>query len=129
MTTRSTILALGLALGAAGGLSGCVVAAAGAGAAGAAYVMGSLDGPMPATPEMIVEASKDVLEGSDIHVLSSGATSIDGTVVGRTALDRKIEITVKRVDEKQSKVSIRVGTFGDQSVSQDLFDRIKAKVT
>lgn len=129
MTTRSTILALGLALGAASGLSGCVVAAAAGGAAGAAYVLGSLDGPMPASPEKIVEASKDVLEGSDIHVLSSDATSIDGTVVGRTALDRKIEITVKRVDDKQSQVSIRVGTFGDETVSKDLFDRIKAKVT
>jgi hypothetical protein len=129
MTTRLALLALALALGAAGSLSGCVVAAAGTRTAGQAYVMGSLDGSMPASPERIVEASKDVLEGSDIHILSSDASSLDGTVVGRTALDRKIEITVKRVDERQSKVSIRVGTSGDKDVSQGLFDRIKAKVT
>ena len=127
--SRTTIVAFVLALGIAGGLQGCAVDTAGTGAAGAAYVMGSLDGPMPATPQRIVEASKDVLEGSDIHILSSDATSVDGTVVGRTALDRKIEITVKRVDDKESQVSIRVGTSGDKGVSQDLFDRIKAKVT
>jgi hypothetical protein len=109
--------------------SSCVVAAAGAGAAGAAYVMGSLDASLPANPERIVAASKDVLNDSDIHVLESDATSVDGSVVGRTALDRRIEITVKRVDDKQSRISIRVGTFGDRGVSQDLLDRIKARVT
>jgi hypothetical protein len=65
--------------------------------------MGSLDGSMPATPQEIVEATKDVLEDSDIHVLSSGATSVDGTVVGRTDLDRKIEITVKRVATRRAR--------------------------
>jgi hypothetical protein len=125
MNARIVIAALVLSIAS----SGCVVAAAGAGAAGAAYVMGSLDASLPANPERIVEASKDVLKDSDIHVLESDATSVDGTVVGRTALDRKIEITVKRVDDKQSKISIRVGTFGDKEVSQDLFDRIKARVS
>jgi hypothetical protein len=128
MKSRIVFAALVLALAAIPS-TGCIVAAAGAGAAGAAYVMGSLDASLPANPEKIVEASKGVLKDSDIHVLESDATSIDGTVVGRTALDRKIEITVKRVDDKQSKISIRVGTFGDRDVSQDLLDRIRARVT
>ena len=128
MRTRSTIVAIGLALGAASGLPGCLVAAAGAGAAGAVYVMGSLDGSLPATPQRIVEATNDVLAESDIHVLSSDATCIDGTVVGRTALDKRVEITVKKVDEKNSRISIRIGTFGDHDISRDLFDRIQAKV-
>jgi len=127
MQTRFAFAALALALAASS--SGCVAAAAGAGAAGAAYVMGSLDASLPANPERIVEASKGVLQDSDIHVLESDATNIDGSVVGRTALDRRVEITVKRVDEKQSKISIRVGTFGDRDVSQDLLDRIRARVT
>ena len=127
MRTRITIVGIALA---AGVLEACSASGSGPRSeVGAAYVMGSLDGSMPATPQEIVEATKDVLEDSDIHVLSSGATSVDGTVVGRTDLDRKIEITVKRVDDKESQVSIRVGASGDKGVSQDLFDRIKARVT
>jgi uncharacterized protein DUF3568 len=128
MQSRFAFAALGLALVALPS-SGCLVAAAGAGAAGAAYVMGSLDASLPSNPERIVEASRGVLQDSDIHVLESDATTIDGTVVGRTALDRRVEITVKRVDDRQSRISIRVGTFGDRDVSQDLLDRIRARVT
>jgi hypothetical protein len=128
MKNRNRIATLGLALGALTGLSGCVVVAAGAGAAGTAYVMGSLDSSVPGSPEKVVEASESVLKETDIHVVSKDATGIDGTVVGKTALDKKIEITVKRQDEKTSAISIRVGTWGDRELSQELFEKIRARL-
>ena|SRR5258705_4272970 len=125
---RIEIATFVFALCASSSLSGCLVAAAGAGAAGTAYVMGSLDGSLPGTPEQIVKASESVLKEKDIHMVSSDATGIDGKVVARTATDKKIEITVKRQDEKNAKVSIRVDTFGDHELSTSLFEGIKAKL-
>ena len=128
MRMRNTIATLGLALAVQTGLSGCVVVAAGAGAAGTAYVMGSLDSSVPGNPEKVVEVSESVLKETDIHVVSKDATGIDGTIVGKTALDKKIQITVKRQDEKTSAISIRVGTFGDRELSQELFEKIRARL-
>src|SRR5437867_12372064 len=111
MRTLGRIAALGFSLGALAGLPGCLVAAAGAGAAGTAYVLGDLDGTVPGTPQKVAQAAESVLKEMDVPVTSSNATGLDGKVVGRTALDKKVEITVTRVDDKSSKVSIRVGTF------------------
>jgi hypothetical protein len=128
MNQRIRIATWGLALGGLMGLPACVVVAAGAGAAGAAYVMGHLDGPMPGTPQKVVQASEAVLKEQEMHILSSDATGVDGKVVARSALDTRIEITVKRQDDSTSQISIRVGTFGDQKLSRELYDKIKAKL-
>jgi hypothetical protein len=128
MRTIHRISTLALALGALTSLSGCLVAAAGAGAAGTAYVMGSLDSSLPATPQKVVEATESVLKDTDIRVVSKDATGLDGSVVATTALDTKIQITIKRQDDKNSKISIRVGTFGDRELSEELFEKIKAKL-
>jgi len=109
-------------------LSSCVVVAAGAGAAGAAYVMGSLDGTMAASPEKVVDAAKDVLKDKDIKVVSADASGVDGRVVGKTALEKEINITVKRTEANMSKVSIRVGTFGDQEISREIYAGIQNKL-
>src|SRR5262249_48905290 len=128
MKTRFHIATVGLALLATTGLSSCLAVAAGAGAAGAVYVMGSLDSTVPGTPENVVDATEGALKDTDIQVLSKDATGIDGDVVARTALDTKIHVTVKKQDEKTSKISIRVGTFGDRELSQQIYDKIKAKL-
>jgi hypothetical protein len=128
MNARIQFASLALALGAATSLSGCLVAAAGAGAAGTAYVMGSLDGTVPGTPEKVVEASESVFKDKEVHILSKDATGLDGTIIAKTALDKRIEVTVKRQDEKTSTISIRVGTFGNQELSRELFEKIKARL-
>jgi hypothetical protein len=130
MSTRKWIATFGLALalGIASSLSSCLVAAAGAGAAGTAYVMGSLDGTLPASPEQVVQASESVLKEKEMHMVSSEATGVDGKVVARTALDTKVDITIKRQDEKNSKISIRVGTFGDRGLSTEILEKIRAKL-
>ncbi len=128
MNARIHFASLALALGAVTSLSGCLVAAAGAGAAGTAYVMGSLDGTVPGTPEKVVEASESVLKDKEVHIVSKDATGLDGTIIAKTALEKRIEVTVKRQDEKTSTISIRVGTFGDQALSRELFEKIKARL-
>jgi len=128
MTHRIRIAACSLALAALPTLAGCVVVASGPGPAGTSYTLGHLDGTLAASPQKVVDASEAVLKEQDMHMVSKDATGLDGKVVARTALDTRIEITVERQDEKKSKISIRVGTFGDVKLSRDLFEKIKAKL-
>ena len=128
MTHRIRIAAFSLALAALPTLSGCVSNASGPGPAGTTYTLGHLDGSLAASPQKVVEASKAVLQEQELHVVSEAATGLDGKVVARTALDTQIEITVKRQDDANSKISIRVGTWGDAQLSRDLYAKIKAKL-
>jgi hypothetical protein len=128
MSHRIQIAALTLALAALPTLSGCVIDTSGSGPAGTSYSFGHLDGILAGTPKQIVEASEAVLKEQEIGITSKAATGLDGKVVGKTALDTQIEITVKRQDDASSRISIHVGSFGDPQLSRDLYSKIKAKL-
>ncbi len=99
-------------------LPGCLAVAVAAGAAGVAYVDGDLEAKLDATPQ------KDM----NVPIKSKEATAIDGKLVGRTALEKKVEITVQRETETTSKISIRIDTFGDESLSRQILEKIKSKL-
>jgi len=107
---------------------GCLVVALAAGVAGVAYVNGDLEAQVDASPQKVVQASVDALKEMDVRILSSDASGIDGRVLGRTALEKKVDVTVKRESDKSSKLSIRVDTFGDETLSRQILDKIKSKL-
>jgi hypothetical protein len=107
---------------------GCLVVALAAGVAGVAYVNGDLEAQVDASPQKVVQASVDALKEMDVRILSSDASGIDGRVLGRTALEKKVDVTVKRETDKSSKLSIRVDTFGDETLSRQILDKIKSKL-
>lgn len=110
-------------------LPSCVLLVAGAaGAAGAMYVNGDFDARLAATPKRCAEAARRVLEELDIKVTKCESSAIDGRVEGRSALDKEIAITLKRDSETETKITIRVGTWGDESVSRQIYDKIKARL-
>ena len=129
MKTIAKTAAILLSVGALSGLPGCLlVAGTAAGVGAAAYVGGDLEGRLEASPQRVVQASETALEEMDIKVISADATGIDGKVIGRTALDKRIEITADRDGDTSSKISIRVDTFGDESLSRQIFEKIKTKL-
>jgi hypothetical protein len=109
-------------------LPGCLAGAVAAGAVTAAYVGGDLEAHLEGSPKRIVEASEAALEDMEVRVVSSDASGVDGKVVGRTALDKKVEITVGRETDTTSKISIRIDTFGDEKLSRQILDKIRAKL-
>ncbi len=107
-------------------LPGCVVVAVAAGAAGVAYVNGDLEATLEATPPRVVDATEAALKELDVEIEPSERSGVDGRVVGRTALSRKVDVTVKRETETTSKLWIRIDTFGDQSLSRQILEKIRA---
>lgn len=106
-------------------LPGCLVAAAGAGVAGAVYIGGEVKASLPAAPDVVAEATESVLKEQKVHVETCEATGLDGRIEAHTALDTHIAIHIEREGDAQSRISIRVGTFGDHDLSNELLERIR----
>ncbi|MFQ5964169.1 MAG: DUF3568 family protein [Candidatus Scalinduaceae bacterium] len=113
-------------------LSGCIpvlIVGAAAGSAGVAYVMGDMEVIMEKNPEQIKNASEIAFKDLNILLISARATGIDGKVIGRTARDKRITITIKKESENLSKVSIRIGKLqGDQKLSHNIYESIKKHI-
>jgi len=107
-------------------LSGCLVLAVGAaGAGGAFYLTGDLKANLDATPKQIIAATKQAFQEMDFTTISASASEVDGKAVARTSADKKVTVIVKFETVKVSKLSIRVGTFGEESLSRMVLEKIK----
>lgn len=108
-------------------LSGCVAIVAGAAGAGTvAWVRGELQATLDSNYESTVRAANRAIEQLQFAKVNDKTDALTATITARTADDKKIQVKVTKVSDQATKVAIRVGTFGDQSVSQAILDKIKA---
>lgn len=121
-------LLVALLLGVAGaGLTGCVaVVAAGAAGTGVAWYSGRLEANLDQNIEAVFAASQKALSQLEFANISNKKSSVEAQLVSRTALDKKVEITLQKVTDRSTKVMIRVGVFGDETLSMSILDKIKA---
>ena len=109
--------------------TGCLLLAVGGGTAGTvAYVKGDTEAVVDADTKTATAASEAAMKEMDLHVISSESTGFDGRVNGRTAGDTKVVVVVKRYGENLSKVSVRVGNFGNEAMQTALLEKIKDHV-
>jgi len=108
--------------------AGCLVVAAGAGAAGTvAYMRGDLETEEPYRLDVVYAATREAAEQLELSVLE-GKTEKDAlsaTIVARDAADKRVTIHLRAQTEQTTRISIRIGTFGDQTKSQMIYNRIK----
>jgi hypothetical protein len=108
--------------------AGCLVVAAGAGAAGTvAYLRGDLEMEQAYDVETVYTATREAMEQLKLPVLE-GKTEKDAlsaTIVARDASDKRVTIKLKALGERMTGISIRIGTFGDQTKSQMIYTRIR----
>lgn len=109
--------------------SGCaavaLVAGGGAGAGAVAYVRGELKSTEEAPIDKTWQAVQKAIEELEFLVTSQQKDAFSANLIVRTAADKKIEINLQRVSEKLTEVRIRVGIFGDESLSRLILERIK----
>ena len=104
--------------------SGCTMLAVGAAGAasgtGVAYMMGAVKTTVTDPPDAVAKAAQQAFDGLEITEISAQVSKLDAKVIGRSATDKKIVVTVKREGEGISHVAIRVGLFGDESISHQI---------
>ena len=108
---------------------GCWLAVgAAAGAGTVAYVSGDLEADLDATPEKVIEATKQAAEALKFAVDYANGSAVDGRAKLRSAAGKEITIKVESRSKETSHISIRVGTFGDESLSNRVLAEIREQL-
>jgi hypothetical protein len=108
--------------------SGCILAAVGAGAAAVGYVEGSLTAPLTTGLDPAARAGNAAIQQLGFAKVSEKKEATSDVIVARTGTDKRIEVKVEFVTNEVTKVTIRVGTFGDEALSMAILDKIKANL-
>jgi len=108
------------------GLSGCLAVAAGAGASAVAYARGDLETSLNADYGKVVASARSAVTELEFAKVSENKDALKAVLVARTALDKKVEITIANSGKKLTNIKIRVGVFGDESLSMAILDKIKS---
>ena len=111
------------------GATGCAVllvgAGAGVGVAAATYVAGDLEATVNAGPWEVADAAKQAFADLKIQKTSVRSSSLDAKIVGRTGQDKTVTIKAERDGTNHSRVSIRVGVFGDEPKSRVIYEAMR----
>ncbi len=90
-----------------------------------AWVRGALQTTLDASLEDTVAATTKALKNLQFSEIASRADALAGVVTAKTALGEKIEITLTALTPTTSRIDIRVGSFGDEPVSQRILGEIQ----
>ena len=112
------------------GLSACsreMVVIGGAAAVGTGayiYTKGNLKRNYEASINDTWQAAVKSVEDLNLTIESKELAASDGFIKGKMTAGQSFTITLKQLDEKLTKVGVRVGTFGDRPRSEAFHDRI-----
>lgn len=107
--------------------NGCaaVLVGSGAGAGTVAYIMGNLKSIEEASLNKTWQAAQKALEDLEIVVTSEKKETSSAELVGYDKNNTKIVVNLKKVSDRYTEVSIRIGLFGEESSSQLFLERLK----
>ena len=115
-----------LLVGAAVSVQGCVVAAVGVGAAGTvAYIRGDLQTVESADIDAVYKAVLKAVDELELSITQKTKDAMTAKIVARDAQDKKITIKLGATVEGATKLSIRVGLFGNERKSRLIYEQIK----
>jgi hypothetical protein len=119
------MLAAVLALG-----SGCALfvvgAAAGAGVGTYAYVDGELKSTETVAYETACTATLAGLKDLGFAIVEDKKDALTDKITARSTADKKVYITLTKQSPTATEIRIRVGTFGDQTQSEQILGKIKS---
>jgi hypothetical protein len=109
---------------------GCIAIVAGAAGAGTAvaYSAGKLSTELPASLDKTVKAAHEAVRQLGFAPISEHQDSLEAAIFCRTSADKGVRIELGRVGDGITKVEIRVGFFGDESVSLGILDKVKVNL-
>lgn len=107
--------------------SGCVLmAGAAAGAGTVAYMGRELQANLPSDYAKVVDATRLALKELEFARVSENKDALKAVFVSRTALDKKVEVTVTNAGKKSTNITIQVGFIGDRELSMAILEKIKS---
>lgn len=109
--------------------SGCLAVAAGAAGAGTvAYLRGELDASVAHPLNAVDHATNEAGRQLGFAKINEGAVANGQVLTFRTADDTKVEVHLIRTTNRVTRVTIRVGLFGNEPLSRTFLDKIRSNV-
>jgi hypothetical protein len=93
---------------------------------GATDMLGNYSTHVDASPDKVTTAASKACEDMKLADINSNGSKVDGKVTARTAQGDEVTIDIEQAGENVSKVSIHIGTTGDEAVSKQLVDKINS---
>jgi tartrate dehydratase alpha subunit/fumarate hydratase class I-like protein len=121
---RKQIVLIVMLVGSTISMSGCIVAAIGAGAGTIAYAKGDLEVVESHNLDAVYEATLKAMEELELNVTSKVKDSLSAEINARDAQDKKVKVKLSAVSDETTKVSIRVGVFGSEAKSRLIYEKI-----
>jgi predicted acyltransferase (DUF342 family) len=107
--------------------SGCIVlVGAAAGVAGYAYVDGEIKATEAASLTQTWDASIAAMNDLEFTVTDKSKDALSGTVTAKTAKNKTVKIKLKYISNTSTELRIRVDTFGDESLSRIVLNKINS---
>jgi len=106
-------------------LTGCLAVAAGAGAGVVAYVRGDLETTVTNDYNAVVDATRGAIKNLEFAPVSDHKDAFRAELISRTALDKKVEISLTNAGKNLTHIKIRVGVFGDEQMSISILEKIR----
>ena len=106
-------------------VNGCIVIAAGAGAGTVAYVTGSLEGVESKNVDTIYKATERAAGELGLVTTEKTKDVLSARIIARDAQDKRVTIKLKALAEESTKISVRVGFWGDEVKSRLIYQKIQ----
>ncbi|KAF0184130.1 MAG: hypothetical protein FD164_456 [Nitrospirae bacterium] len=105
---------------------GCVAAAVGAaaGAGAVVYFKGNLEETMSHSTPAVHRAAQSALRDLKVPIIKDEYDKVNAKIESRFADNTTIWIAIDALSTTSSKLTIRVGTFGEESRSRMILERI-----
>jgi hypothetical protein len=100
--------------------------AAAAGAGTVAYVNGELKDTEGVAYDKVYGATLTAMNDLQYAVVGKEKDAVNAKITARTGSDKKVEVKLAKQSATVTEIRIRVGTFGDESLSRQILDKIKA---
>lgn len=106
--------------------SGCALLVGGAAGAGTfAYLEGELKSDEEISLDRLWSATQKAIKDMEFTIKTKKKDSLSAKLVALTAEEKNINIDLKRKSDNITELSIRVGRFGDESLSLKILEEIK----
>jgi uncharacterized protein YbjT (DUF2867 family) len=83
---------------------------------------------LPAGPADATKAAEAVLKDLGLHEVTSSSTNVDGWAKGMMADKTAVNVSLTRVNDMSSDISVKVGSFGDPALGSDIISRVRKKL-
>lgn len=120
------VLLLGIPLLAGSGCAALLIGGGvGAGAGTVAYLKGELKSTEEASIDKTWQAAQETMKDLEFVITSKEKDTFFAKLIAYRANDKKVEMYLQKASENTTEVKIRVGVFGDESLSRIISESLK----